>query len=353
MTPNSSDADYVISFPTGDAHYWLNTTIDKLAQKVDPTQALLLVDEEVLRNHSHRFESYRIISIPSGEQSKTIDTLMRIVEQLNAYQLDRQAVLVGVGGGVVTDLTGFLSSIYLRGIRFGFVPTTLLAMVDAAIGGKNGVNVGLLKNQLGLIRQPSFLLYDYALLSSLDQPHWASGMAEVIKYACIFDEELFTLLQEHQLETIRTDTRILQAVVQRCVAHKNNIVLADEQESGQRKWLNFGHTAAHALEILYNLSHGQAVAYGMLVACILSEQHAHLDVCVRPLVAQLIQQYGLSTTINFDVDQVLDLMRADKKRKKDTIDYVLISAIGVVQLKALSFDQIKEALLRFADEYSS
>ena len=153
-----------------------------------------------------------------------------IIEQLIGFEADRSTTLIGVGGGVVTDLTGYVASIYMRGIRFGFVPTSLLAMVDASIGGKNGVDVGDYKNLVGSIRQPSFLLYDYNFLKSLPDIEWSNGFAEIIKHACILDQQSFKLLAKNHLQSIKKDKKLLASIIEKNVLLKTSVVKKDEFE---------------------------------------------------------------------------------------------------------------------------
>jgi 3-dehydroquinate synthase len=147
-----------------------------------------------------------------------------------------------VGGGVVTDITGYAASVYMRGLKFGFVPTSVLAMVDASIGGKNGVDVGIYKNLVGLIKQPDFLLYDYSLLQTLPNDQWVNGFAEIIKHACIKDQQLFSMLENETLESFQSDKNKLAALIEKNVQIKTEVVLKDEFENGDRRLLNFGHT---------------------------------------------------------------------------------------------------------------
>ena len=187
-------------------------------------------------------------------------------------EADRKTVLIGVGGGVVTDMTGYVASVYMRGIGFGFIPTSLLAMVDASIGGKNGIDVGVYKNMVGVIRQPSFLFFDTSLLQTLPDKEWKNGFAEIIKHASIKDATMFKQLEQNDVTFYRKKENQLAALVQRNALLKTKVVQQDEFEKGDRKLLNFGHTLGHALENQYELSHGQAISIGMAYASSLSEK---------------------------------------------------------------------------------
>ena len=173
--------------------------------------------------------------VKAGEQHKNQATVDDVIGQMITLGADRKTTLVGVGGGVVTDMAGYIAGIYMRGISFGFVPTSILAMVDASIGGKNGVDVGVYKNMVGLIRQPSFLLYDYSLLKSLPKQEWINGFAEIIKHAAIKDAAMFTLLEQHKLTDFQKDAALLNKLIQRNAMLKSKMVKEDEFEQGDQK----------------------------------------------------------------------------------------------------------------------
>ena len=268
-----------------------------------------------------------------------------IIEQLIAFHADRQSVLVGIGGGVITDITGYVASVYMRGISFGFVPTSLLAMVDASIGGKNGIDVGEYKNMVGIIRQPSFLLYDFSLLQTLPRQEWSNGFAEIIKHACILDRPLFNLLEKQGLDMVMKNKKLLAQIIERNVNLKSGIVKRDEFEKGDRKLLNFGHTLGHALETQYELTHGQAVALGMVFACWLSAQlHGFKDAA---RVESVLTNYGLPTRADFDAEKVFKILQMDKKRVSTTMNYVLLDRIGKGKVHAISVKEIPTHLHRY------
>jgi 3-dehydroquinate synthase len=342
-----------ISFSTSKVQYLNNTPFSKLKQIASPEHTILLVDSKVLELQRDMFAGYRTISIAGGEEHKTLQQIEAITQQLITHQVHRKSILVGIGGGIVTDIVGFIGSIYMRGIIYGFVPTTLLGMIDAAIGGKNGVNMGLHKNMLGTIKQPQFIAFDTQFLKTLPNEEWSNGYAEVIKYACLFDEPLFHELKQHSVAYYQQNEEGLQQLITRCVNWKNKIVASDEQETGERKLLNFGHTAGHALEKLYNLPHGYAVGLGMLVACRLSEQVTGLDNQVTQQLTSLLTQYHLPVKLQINVAEVMKVLVMDKKRQQNTIDYVLMTHIGNCKIAPLSFSTIQQSLETFADESNS
>lgn len=303
---------------------------------------ILITDQNVYRRHRTAFRPWDTIVLRAGEAYKLSATIESLVERLIALEADRQTVLVAVGGGVISDLVGYVSSIYMRGLSFGIVPTTLLSMVDASIGGKNGVDVGRFKNLLGTIRQPAFILHDYQLLSSLPDPEWSNGFAEVIKHACIGDRILFRQLLRHDIAYYRSNAKALHQLVLRNVRFKFGIVQKDPYEKGDRKHLNFGHTLGHALEIQYELSHGEAISLGMMFAAHLSERACGFG--ETNSLRQVLDQYGLPLYARFRVDKVMRSLRMDKKRAADSVDYILLQRIGRSVRCPLSFTVIEKQL---------
>jgi len=305
-------------------------------------RTILVTDEHVWESHKRLFKGHDIIVLKPGEEYKVQHTVDAVIEQLITMEADRKTLLVGVGGGVVTDITGYAASVYMRGVAFGFVPTSILAMVDASIGGKNGIDVGPYKNMVGVIRQPSFLLYDMTLLKSLPDAEWSNGFAEVIKHACIRDREAFGLLEGENIHSFRKNKIKLAAIVERNARLKSAVVRKDEFESGDRKLLNFGHTLGHALETQYELSHGQAISIGMAYACRLSEYLEGFRDTER--VVSLLGKYGLPSDAVFNKKKVFGILRMDKKRIHDGISYVLLSRIGKGVLRSIALDELESLL---------
>jgi len=315
---------YTFSSRTTDCYF--DGEFTRLNELTDPSQTVLITDENVFRAHKKKFSGWKSIVVPAGEQFKVQDTVNDIIRQLIDLNADRKTFIVGVGGGVITDLTGFVASIYMRGVRFGFVPTTILAMVDASIGGKNGIDVGLYKNLIGVIRQPSFLLYDVSLLKTLPVAEWINGFAEIIKHSCIKDLRLFRELESHKLSFYKRDSAALKKLIRRNAVIKSDVVKADEFETGERKLLNFGHTLGHAIENMYKFSHGQAISIGMTVACGLSADLTGFKETER--VVKVLDQYGLPTYTEYDKPKAFGILRMDKKKDADKMNFVLLKSIG-------------------------
>ncbi|RYG05084.1 MAG: 3-dehydroquinate synthase [Chitinophagaceae bacterium] len=315
---------YTFSSRTTD--YYFDGDFSKLKELVGSAHTVLVTDENVYNAHKRKFAGYDCIVLKPGEEFKVQATVNSIIEQLIEFKTDRKSIIVGIGGGVITDLTGFVASTYMRGVNFGFVPTTILAMVDASIGGKNGIDVGLYKNLVGVIRQPSFLLYDVSFLKSLPNTEWINGFAEIIKHSCIKDLRLFKELEQHKLSFYKKDLTALKKLIRKNATIKSEVVKNDEFEMGERKLLNFGHTVGHAIENMYELSHGQAISIGMTVACGLSQIRIGFRDTGR--VVKVLKQYGLPTYAEYDKPEALKILKMDKKKDADKMNFVLLQKIG-------------------------
>jgi 3-dehydroquinate synthase len=308
-------------------------------KKIAPQKTTVLVtDEHVFSAHKKHFNGWNTIVLKAGEEYKVQATLDSLFEQLIALKADRTWTLVGVGGGVVTDMTGYAASVYLRGVKFGFVPTTILAMVDAAIGGKNGIDVGLYKNMIGTINQPQFLLYDASLLKTLPLSEWRNGFAEVIKHAAILDAPMFKELEARKIDFYQKNKAALQKLLQRNAMLKSKVVKEDEFEKDRRRLLNFGHTLGHAVEKQYELMHGEAVAIGMAFAAKLSAEMLHFKSADKLL--KLIDAYGLPVTAGYNKQKVFDVLVSDKKREGEQMNFILLEKIGKAVVKKIPLQEI-------------
>ena len=205
-------------------------TVQDAIAFVQSGKMVFITDEDVLSSHAELFTGHKVISIPPGEKSKIQSTIDSIIGQLLEYELDKHDFIVGVGGGVVSDIAGYVAAVYKRGTRLGLMPTSILAMVDAAIGGKNGINYGHVKNMIGTIYQPDFIIFDYLLLQSLPEQEWINGFAEIIKHACIKDADLFNQLEQHCLFDFKADLNFMSSIIKKNVLIKSEIVIKDEQD---------------------------------------------------------------------------------------------------------------------------
>jgi len=278
-----------------------------------------------------------IFDVPDGEAAKTLATAERIYEELNRLGLSRHDTVLAVGGGAVTDLGGFIAATYLRGVEAVYCATTLLGAVDAAIGGKTGINVGG-KNLVGVFAHPTRIVIDLDVLEALPKDLRIQGMAEVLKAGLVGDGELVGLLERDGLEAD------IEAIVNRAVNVKMSVVAGDFREAGQRAMLNYGHTIGHAVEVVAATSHGEAVAIGMVAAGVVSEQLVGFE--EAPRVNWIIERLGLPlrTPGGLDRGRLLDLINLDKKRDSSGIRMVLLEAIGRSVLQPVDEATIESAL---------
>ncbi len=268
---------------------------------------------------------------PAGEESKSKETLFDLVEFMAENRLTRSDFAVALGGGVTGDMVGLASSLYLRGIEFVQVPTTLLAAVDSSVGGKTAVNLNSGKNLMGAFYQPALVLCDILTLSTLPENIFADGMAEVIKYGVIFDKDLFDKVSGGD---VKSD---MESVIARCVELKRDVVAMDEFDKGDRQLLNFGHTMAHSVEKLSNfeISHGSAVAIGMVIAAKASHALGWSDEDCTQAIIDANKNNNLPVECDFASADLADIALSDKKRTGGTINFVVPKVLGECELKKI------------------
>jgi 3-dehydroquinate synthase len=285
-----------------------------------------------------------------GERHKTLDTVALIYEKLLEKEADRSIFLIGVGGGVVCDMTGFAAATYLRGVRFGFVPTTLLSQVDAAVGGKNGVNFKGFKNKIGTITQPDFVWCDPSFFHTLPEREVRSGLAEVVKQALIADAALFEYIENNVADILNLEQEPMKRIVWDCLRIKADVVSRDEREQGERRKLNFGHTVGHAVEQLSGLAHGEAVSVGMAIAAALSVRLGLLPAAGLARILNLLRQLHLPVTPPTPADKIIEALGQDKKREGEAIHFVLLDHIGHAAVREISLVQLRTLLLEIFKE---
>jgi 3-dehydroquinate synthase len=288
-----------------------------------------------------------LITIPAGEKSKTLKQAGAICEQMIAAGLDRQSFVVGLGGGVIGDISGFVAAIYHRGIPHVQVPTTLLAMVDSSIGGKTGVNTADGKNLLGVLHHPSLVIDDLDVLKTLPRREFKQGFAEIIKHAIIADARMFKQLQDWKA----SGALDLQQLVLRNIKIKSKIVAKDEHDlTGERALLNFGHTVGHATERAGDYRkflHGEALSLGIVAACAISIKRAGLPPRQRDAVVSLLRRFELPTRLppNFPREKIFDALKFDKKFQSGKIRFVVTPRIGAAYLTTdVTLNDIREAV---------
>jgi len=307
-------------------------------------KTVMITDVNIMRHYQKDLPPCPVIEIGPGEKVKTLETVKEICLKLMEIGADRSSFIVGIGGGVVTDIAGFVASIYMRGVPFGFVSTTLLSQVDAGIGGKNGVNLEGYKNMLGFFNQPKFVICDLDLLKTLPGKELLSGFAEIVKHAVIADPELFSYLETNYEKGASLDPEVIERLVCDSVAIKSGIINRDEKEAGERRKLNFGHTFGHAIEKTEGISHGEAVGIGMAIASRLSHKWGYLTLEAVERIKTLLTELGLPVRSHCAPDELLDIMRKDKKRNGSAIHFVLLEAIGHAVVKEMPIHELGEAI---------
>lgn len=312
---------------------------DPLIRHVHGRQVAIISDSNVAPLFEPPLQNtlggYHVLSvvIPAGEQYKNLNSAETIYKQLLERKFNRDTTIIAVGGGMIGDLCGFVASTYQRGVPFIQVPTTLLAQVDASVGGKTAVNHSLGKNMIGTFYQPQCVIVDIAALASLPAREYRSGIAEIIKYGLIADKNFFEYLEENAEQLCERDTETLRYAIRSSCLNKANIVVADETDRGKRMLLNFGHTFAHAIETAQNytqLLHGEAVAIGMRLATQLSCELGYVDKTVLERVINILDTVGLPTDIPDGVapNELMVLMARDKKVADNTLQLVLLEELG-------------------------
>ncbi|MDX9725149.1 MAG: 3-dehydroquinate synthase [Bacteroidales bacterium] len=289
---------------------------------------VIVTDTNINRIYGDRFPDFPVFPVKAGEASKTIETVESLAERLIESGTDRSGFILGIGGGVVCDIAGFLASIYMRGIRSAFISTSLLSQVDASTGGKNGVNLRGTKNVLGSFLQPEFVICDQSMLQTLPEDEYSSGLAELIKTALIGNEKLFEMIGHNSDAISKRDTDLMSVLVSMAVRFKASVVEEDEKESGLRRILNFGHTYGHAIEMYKSFRHGYAVASGMDIAAAFSMARGYLEKDEYGRILSVLRFFKLLRKHDIPDDQLEMLLLRDKKKSGDDIYFVFLQGIG-------------------------
>jgi 3-dehydroquinate synthase len=336
----------VVQGQTGRSDIMIGETLANLAAYLPGGRTIIITDPNVARHYQDRFPSGDVITIGLGEKNKTLATVEDVFDRLIALEADRTTFIVGIGGGIVGDVTGFAASTYMRGLDFGFVATSLLSQVDASVGGKNGVNFKGYKNMVGVFNQPRFVIADIDLLKTLPEEEIACGLAEIVKHACIKDAGYFQYIEDHCAEIGRLASEVMNRLVYESVKIKSEVVNQDEREAGERRKLNFGHTIGHALEKTLGISHGSAVSVGMVMAADLSRRKGLLGDPAARRIETLLARLGLPTRIAFDRAAVCDALGKDKKREGDKVKFVLLESIGQAVVREISLEELGRWILQ-------
>ncbi len=316
-------------------------SLEIVTKLLPASRVIVITDHNLERLYPEVIAPYERIVIGEGEENKTLQTMESIYTQLIEMGADRKTFLLGFGGGIVTDITGFVAATYMRGVDFGFISTTLLSQVDAGVGGKNGVNLGGYKNMVGTFNQPRFVVCDISLLKTLSDREVRAGLAEVTKSAIIADAELFEMLEQTTFEELRQETDLLSRAVIASVRVKAAIVERDERESGERRKLNLGHTFAHAIEKLSReMIHGEAVAVGMMIATKMSLKMGLISAEDAARIVKIHEMLGFNLTPPLSVEELFRAIHKDKKAEEGYIYMVLPRSIGDCEVRKMSFEEV-------------
>lgn len=330
--------------------------------KTKYSKLFILVDENSLKHcypqlveKIEPFESAEIIEIDSGEESKTIEVCTQIWTALSEYGADRKSLFVNIGGGVIGDMGGFIASTFKRGIDFINIPTTLLSQVDASVGGKVGIDLNHLKNEIGVFNNPKAVFINSSFLNTLDKRQLLSGFAEIIKHGLIAEKSYWNIIKKADFSNLNTFDNLIETSVQ----IKNNIVSIDPTEQGMRKTLNFGHTIGHALETFSleqsnkkHLLHGEAIAIGMICEAYLSHKICKLKKNeLEEITSFIIANYKTVKIEEMDKHRLIELMKHDKKNDKGDINFSLLSEIGKCEInKTATADMIIDSLKYYSEQ---
>ena len=333
-----------------------NSFVDSIKSKVEESDSkcILITQETIYNAFEDKFSALESLGIDvhfigEGEDAKSIDTAITICDKMSSLGYDRSSTIFAVGGGVVGDVSGFVASIFMRGISHIQFPTTLLAMIDSAIGGKTGVNLKNGKNLIGRIHQPKEVIIDISFLNTLPKRELNASLAEAIKYGLIYDRDLFDYLVNnfHDILALKDHT-MLEKIILRSCEIKGEVVSQDVNENELRMILNFGHTVGHAIEAYFDykkLLHGEAIVYGMQCALYLSNKMDNLNESDYTKAVDALSLFALPALAIEDESRLIDFVKRDKKFKESQIRFVLISQIGNATIsKEITLDNIKESL---------
>lgn len=301
---------------------------------------VIITDENINRLYGKLFPNAPAIIMGLGEESKTLATAEYLCRQLIEIGCDRSWFVLGIGGGIVCDVTGFVASIFLRGISFGFVSTSLLSQVDASVGGKNGVNLDGYKNMVGVFNQPKFVICDINMLQTLPLMEISNGLAEIVKHGLIADKKMLDFIAQYSQEALVLNYEVICRLISDSIRIKSSIVQADEHEAGERRKLNFGHTIGHAIEKLEQKGHGRAVAMGIHAAALFSMEYGFISRQEVDWITNLLERLNLPTTLTYPADQIISAVAIDKKKQSNHIYFIFLESLGKVRIEKISYKEI-------------
>jgi 3-dehydroquinate synthase len=308
---------------------------------------VIITDENIRDLYGKKFPKGPVLTIGTGESIKTLATVEKLLGELIALSCDRGSFLLGIGGGIVTDIVGFVASIFLRGVRFGFVSTSLLAQVDASVGGKNGVNLSAFKNMVGVFNQPEFVICDIDMLETLPKKEISNGLAEIVKHGLICDAALLSFIEENRQKALDLDRDTIFRLVADSVAIKSQVVQQDEREAGERRKLNFGHTIGHAIEKLNQekpdqTGHGRAVSLGMVAAALFSQKKGMIAQTDVTRITTLLKALNLPVKLDYKAEQIIEIASRDKKKQGGDLYFVFLETLGNARVEKIRYAEMNE-----------
>jgi len=323
---------------------YVGESLHNIQRYLPDTQTVIITDENIYRIYKNDFPSCPVITIGTGEGIKTLSTVKKIYKELIELSCDRSTFILGIGGGIVTDIAGFAASTFLRGLDFGFVSTSLLSQVDASVGGKNGVNFDAFKNMIGVFNQPRFVICDIDLLATLPKPEISNGLAEIVKHGLISDAGMFEFLEDNKQKALDLDHETIFNLVSDSVKIKSEVVQKDEKEAGERRKLNFGHTIGHAIEKIEKSGHGRAVSMGMVAAARFSRSKGMIQSADVARIKSLLGDLMLPIDLNYRAQDIIQAASRDKKKQGDNIFFVFLEQIGKSKVEKIGFDEFNTFL---------
>lgn len=308
---------------------------------------IIITDENIHALYGKNFPPGPVLTIGTGEKIKTLATVETLLRELIELSCDRGSFILGIGGGIVTDIVGFVASIFLRGVRFGFVSTSLLSQVDASVGGKNGVNLDSFKNMVGVFNQPEFVICDIDLLQTLPKTEISNGLAEIVKHGLICDAPLLSFIEQNRQKALDLDQDTIFRLVADSVAIKSRVVQQDEKEAGERRKLNFGHTIGHAIEKLNQQTsdqtgHGRAISLGMVAAAMFSHEKGMISQNDVDRIIRLLKNLNLPVKLDYKADQIIEAASRDKKKQGSNLYFVFLEALGKARVEKISYAQMND-----------
>ncbi len=333
---------------------YINTTLDSIRKLIcTEPEIIVIIDKNVDKVYGQYITHKKIVIEPS-EEHKTLSLVEYIIRELLFLEATRSAFLIGVGGGITTDVVGFVASIYKRGVRFAFIPTSLVGQIDASIGGKTGVNFAGYKNIAGVINQPEFSYINTSILKSLPTKQFAAGISEMIKTFIIGDREAFIRCIElfkngrcySNLDFTDREAEIFKQLVLRAIEIKCQLVKNDIRDDKERRKLNLGHTFGHAIERCFinggEILHGEAVSIGITISALISKKMGYLSNDDALMIENSLKEVGLPTKCTLPIENLITAIKNDKKREKDFINFVFICSIGDVSVEQITINKLYE-----------